>query len=227
MVPCLPPREPALGTRLALWGRGGGAPRPIQPGQVQAFCWAAAAVSILPTALPASLDPLPRLRHTPQPHDCQLEPRGPPPLCQAHQVLGWGLPHPGSSLPSLRVPPGVKGKWDSGPALSAARAVRVVACGWESAMGLGFAASGLSSSHQVHHCSPLRSSSGVHCHLSLTEAQTGLMTYCLGAKPGGPRILSTAGRESCLTFTAPQALPAIQALLPVPCWGSVCTPSWL
>lgn len=165
MVPCLSPREPALGTRLALWGRGGGAPPPIQPGQVQGFCWAAAAISILPTALTALLEPLPRLRHTPQPHDCQLELRWPLPPCRAPQILGWGLPNPGSSLPSLRIPQGVKGKRASGrAALSAAHAVRVVACGWESVMGLGFAASGLLS-HQVHHCSPLRSSSGVHCHL--------------------------------------------------------------
>ena len=92
-------------------------------------------------------------------------------------------------------------------------------------MGLGFAASG-PSSHQVRHCGPLRSSSGVHCHLLPAEAQTGLITYCLGAKPGGPRTLSTPGRERCPTFTASQALPAVQALLPVPCWGSACTPGW-
>lgn len=92
-------------------------------------------------------------------------------------------------------------------------------------MGLGFAASG-PSSHQVLHCGPLRSSSGVHCHLLPAEAQTGLITYCLGAKLGGLRTLSTPGRGRCPTFTAPQALPAVQALLPVSCWGSACTPGW-
>lgn len=166
MVPCLSPREPALGTRLALSHGGGGGhgrPRPIQPVQI-AFhgqLWP----FVLPTALPALLDPCPGSDILPSPVTASWSCGGP--------RLPVELIRPSAGAPTSRLltaqpphPPGVRGSGLSGhAALSAGSgaSLHVLACGWELAMGLGFAASGPHAPGPS--LRPLRSSSSVHCHL--------------------------------------------------------------
>ena len=119
MVSCLSPREPALGTRLALSVGVGGGPgglRAIQPVQVQAFRWAAVAVSMLPTALPALLDPCPGSDILPNSMTASWSCGGPRLPVELIRPSAGGSCIQAPRCPASASPPGVKGKRASGRA---------------------------------------------------------------------------------------------------------------